>query len=326
LKADLPEPVPSGAAGEELEFLDIPAGIVLLGSAELCTMADYFDKDFPPALEWPEREVEVSGFRMSRFEVTCAQWKVVYDWAVQNGYAFDYARPAKAALSGVQGHPVSKVNWFEVLKWCNAASERAGLRPCYVVDGKTYRAGQQEGIACEWQADGYRLPTEAEWEYAAHAGNDASYYWGDCLDTDLAWVLEGEHRLHEGTVVGGTLHTVGGKPGNQFGLYDMVGNAWEWCWDLAGPHGMVPADARAWRGPVSAEAIVSYCRENKIVRPGGGQHDKLEFDGRSRIVKGAAFNSPVGWFRGFTSLASRSGLTPETGRAECGFRVAQSGQ
>jgi len=110
--------------------------------------------------------------------------------------------------------PVVNISWHDAISFCNLLSQKAGLKECYSInkDGNN--------IICDWEADGYRLPTEAEWQYACKAGT-TGYRYGE-LD-QIAWYNENS---------GGRVHEVGRKEPNEWGLYDMLGNVWEWCWDL----------------------------------------------------------------------------------------------
>ena len=118
--------------------------------------------------------------------------------------------------------PVQNINWFDAVEYMNKLSEREGLMPCY------RRTGQE----VEWDRSctGYRLPTEAEWEYAARAGTVTAYSFGDDASElgEYAWYS----RNAEGQV-----REVGTKRANPWGLYDMHGNVWEWVWDWHGPYG-----------------------------------------------------------------------------------------
>lgn len=110
--------------------------------------------------------------------------------------------------------PVVSVSWLDAVEVCNRLSERSGLSPVYS------RGAGSEDVTCDWACDGYRLPTDAEWQHACKAGT-SGYRYGE-ID-DIAWYSDNS---------GGRVHDVGGKFPNPWGLYDMLGNVWEWCWDL----------------------------------------------------------------------------------------------
>ncbi|WP_406197121.1 formylglycine-generating enzyme family protein [Kitasatospora sp. NBC_01560] len=125
--------------------------------------------------------------------------------------------------------PVEGVSWWDAIRFCNALSRREGLTPAYRLGpdgggGGGTEAGRDgdgtEGIAWDRAADGYRLPTEAEWEHACRAGTDGPHY--GPLD-EIAWYRgNSEERIHE----------VGGRSANPWGFHDMLGNVWDWCWDV----------------------------------------------------------------------------------------------
>jgi formylglycine-generating enzyme required for sulfatase activity len=122
---------------------------------------------------------------------------------------------ASQSGEGDDALPVVDVSWLDAVDFCNLLSDTAGFARCYLVDG--------EEVTLAATADGFRLPTEAEWEYACRAGSDGVRY-GE-LD-EIAW-----HRGNSGH----RLHQVGGKQPNPWRLYEMIGNVWEWCWDIFDP-------------------------------------------------------------------------------------------
>ncbi|MCB1203893.1 MAG: SUMF1/EgtB/PvdO family nonheme iron enzyme, partial [Verrucomicrobiae bacterium] len=128
-------------------FSFIPGGSFTMGRKSGDT-----DADAPPTT------VTLSPFYLQQTETTKAQWDDVRTWAVNNGYTDLATGGGKAA-----DHPVQSVSWWDVVKWCNARSEKEGLTPVYTVSGTVMRTGTTEPTV-NWSADGYRLPTEAEWE------------------------------------------------------------------------------------------------------------------------------------------------------------------
>jgi formylglycine-generating enzyme len=242
-------------------FLKIPGGIFQMGS-------DEGNSD-----ERPVRSVDVTAFYMSETEVTYGEWVSVLGWAKANGYVF-----SNEGRGTSDKHPVTNVNWYDTVKWCNARSEKKGLTPCYKIAGTVYRNGEQEGVTCDWNASGYRLPTEAEWEKAARGCLVGKKYPnGDSLTRSNANI--------EGT---GTIE-VGEYTANLYGLKDMAGNVWEWCWDW---YGTPYAGGTDPRGPSTGS--------NRVLRGGGWSHD----------ANGAR-------------SANRNHLTPWLAYISYGFRLAR---
>jgi formylglycine-generating enzyme len=160
--------------------------------------------------------VELGPFRLARYPVTRELYHGVLGEKIPDG-------------SG-RREPVCEVSWLDAVHVCNRLSRAAGLRPCYTPS----RSPDAEDVGWDREADGYRLPTEAEWEYACRAGSSAPRY-GEL--EDIAW-----HRGNSG----GTAREVGTKAPNAWGLHDMIGNVWEWCWDRYDP--AVYGPYRVFRG------------------------------------------------------------------------------
>ena len=205
----------------------IPAGVFQMG--------DNFNEIGTDTL--PVHQVYVSGFFLDRFEATVEQWNSVSAWGMGHSYDLYLNSP-------LTGHPVRNISWYYAVKWCNARSEKEGLMPVYYTDDAqtlVYRSGDVDLSAAKvsWSANGYRLPTEAEWEKGARGGAmGLRYPWGDTID--------GSHANYSGsgdafetanppsTPVGyynGIQTPSGVDMVNGYGLYDMAGNVSEWCWD-----------------------------------------------------------------------------------------------
>lgn len=194
----------------------------------------------------PVHTVNVSAFYMGKKEVTKAQWDEVRTWGITHGYT-DLGTGRGAAAD----HPVQMVSWYDVVKWCNAKSEKEGLTPCYYTDEAQTAVYRADGplaptnATVNWTANGYRLPTEAEWEKAARGGLAGKRYpLGDSIttaDANYSW--------------GGTV-PVGSYAVSGYGLYDMAGNVWEWCWDYYGGGYYSTSPGSDPRGPDSGSERV----------------------------------------------------------------------
>ncbi len=193
-------------------------------------------------------DVTLSSFSIDKYEVTQAAYQAVMG-----------TNPS--LFSGNPNSPVEQVSWFNAIEYCNRRSMQEGLTPCYSYGSNgtnpaTWPAGwntsdeNHTNISCNWTANGYRLPTEMEWMFAARGGNlthNYSYSGSNTID-DVAW-----HDLNSG----GTTHDVGTKAANELGIFDMTGNVWEWCWDIystypssaqTNPHGVSSGSHRVIRG------------------------------------------------------------------------------
>ena len=227
------------------EMTMVPGGSFLMGST-----TGQID-------EQPIHTVFLSPFYMSRHEITSAEY-----------YTY---MPHKHNKSREESIPAYGVNWFNAIKYCNLRSLAEGLTPAYTYlnngtnpnnwpNGWDSEAAHHTNISCDWTANGYRLPTEAEWEYAAKGSDSENYYLysGSNLLNDVAWY--GYNHID-------VPKAIGQKAPNQLGIYDMSGNVWEWVWDnyptvytsatQTNPHGATSGNYRCIRG--GAADSQSFC-------------------------------------------------------------------
>jgi formylglycine-generating enzyme required for sulfatase activity len=238
----------------------VPADMALIPAGSF-TMGDSLDGDSNAS----PVTVSVGGFYMGKYEVTKAVWDEVRTWGLTNGYT-DLAAGAGKATN----HPVQTISWFDMVKWCNARSEKEGLTPVYTVSSAVVKTGTTAPVA-NWSANGYRLPTEAEWEKAARGGvsgkrfpwgtdtishGQANYYAYSGVSYDSSGSVNNYHPTY-GTGSAPYTSPVGAFAANGYGLYDMSGNVWEWCWDWYGgtyanaatdPRGAASGTDRVLRG------------------------------------------------------------------------------
>ena len=223
----------------------------------------------------PLHVVTLSNYYIGKTEVTQGQWKAIMGVG---------SNPSFFTAIGDNG-PVEEVNWLDCVTYCNKLSIKEGRTPCYNIGGETNPSLWISGtVVCDFSAKGYRLPTEAEWEFAAKGGNRGSghIYSGSDIEGSVSWCKNNSLN---------SSHVVGTKMANELGVYDMSGNLWEWCSDWLEPY------------PSSAQT--------NPVGPLSGSH---------RVMRGGSWND--GQPNDLPGYRSQS--LPDTKTAFYGFRVVRA--
>jgi formylglycine-generating enzyme required for sulfatase activity len=239
--------------------------------------------------ENPIHQVTVNNFFMGKHEVTQKEWYAVMGETVDDQLAlrnYQYTSSTGVLYGKEDDHPIYYVSWYEAVDYCNRLSTAGGLNPAYTINKDT----DPWTVTCDFTAPGYRLPTEAEWEYAARGGNTGesyTYSGSDILD-EVAW--------YSGTS-GTNTHPVKGKDHNGLGLYDMSGNVNEWCWDWSQQDYYTAAPAVNPTGPV----------DNSV-------------SGNFRATRGGDFIDAAANNR----TTKRGGIAPHARFKSLGFRVVRT--
>lgn len=283
--------------------------------------------------EEPMHQVKLGTFEIDRFETTIGDWKQVERWALENGYDFSsssespWGKPYWYFLSENDVFPMNRVNWYDAVKWCNAKSEYMGRTPVYYEDSSktiVYRAGEIDltNSMVDWFGVGYRLPTEEEWEKAARGGvHNKNYPWGIYVDGSKAnyklsgdpfddgvspvGYFDGSQIIREAGLSLDGENEFPNDQANKFGLYDVVGNVGEWCWDWYDEkwYSQKKPNQRSF-GPTFAE---------------GDTTDKL------RIHRGGGYKDGPGMDEGKPlRLAFRGVDYPSQSRRSIGFRCVRT--
>ncbi len=249
------------SAFSEITFVLVKPGEFKMGSPH--------DKEYPD--ETPEHRVSIHHpFFLGTHEVTQEEYRKV-------------TGESPSHFQGIDRRPVENVSWLDAVRFCNRLSEKDGLPSFYKIEGDLVSV-------IDWSAPGYRLPTEAEWEFACRAGLPGRFGFANDAQNlgEYAWYRDNSRP-------GGVAETqvVGGKKPNGLELFDMQGNVWEWCWDWYADH---------------------YDPQDPVGDPTG------PLTGKYRVLRGGTYSSPAGILR----CAVRNQDVPDS-KSQCnGFRIART--
>lgn len=261
----------------DTNFVFVQGGTFLMGARNHDSQWAYTD-------EYPQHSVQLNSFYMCKYEVTQGEYQTVVGYNPAQNY-------------GVGDNlPVYYVRWTDTIEFCNRLSIMKGLTPCYSVNNDTnpdnWGSFQHNDVQCDWNANGFRLPTEAEWEYAARSGeiDDDFLYSGSNNIDEIAWY--GDFY--------GEAHPVGSKMPNSLGIYDMSGNVYERLWDRYG-YG----------------DYYQYCsNQGTVTNPTGPQ------TGEERVKRGGSWY----YYDHYCRVADRGNSIPYGSYIDQGFRIVRNAE
>jgi formylglycine-generating enzyme required for sulfatase activity len=250
------------------EMVKVEGGSFLMGADKRDMQAEKDEK--------PQNKVSVDAFYMSKFEVTVWEWK-------QYVKSKKMQMPPKQVWGWNDAFPITNITWEDAIGFCNWLSKKHGYIPAYTRRGPI--------LSCNFDSDGYRLPTEAEWEFAARGGvktKNYKYVGGNEPDRTAWFTTNSEGRPH----------VYGTRYANELGIHDLNGNVWEWCWD---------------------KYDVAYFADIKNGRA-TSDNPTGALAGEKRIVKGGSWDSKLNFLRPTNKVATLPGNTFEF----YGFRLVRT--
>ena len=246
-----------------IQMVKVEGGKFLMGSPDENKIAENDEQK--------QHEVTLGNFEINKFEVSVWEWK-------------QYCKKTKKKMPAQQvwgindNYPITNITWNEATTYCNWLSKQDGYKPVYTVLGPN--------IVCDITANGYRLPTEAEWEYVAKGGkkSKSNLFSGSNISNEIAWQQNNSEKRP---------HAVGTKLANELGIYDMSGNVWEWCND--------------WYNK-------DYYKNEEGSNPTG------PIRGEKKSVRGGSWDSKESYLR----TSNRISTAPNTTNEFYGFRLART--
>ena len=274
-KTQIPDDIP-------FEMVLITGGSFTMGSAEEGAAACI--------APYPAHTVTVNSFYMGKYQITQGHYFTV----MEANPSFFHGTYVPAGVNR-NNLPVESVSWYNAVEFCNRLSVLDGYETAYSIDKENKdTANTEETDNIKWSvtmkpgANGYRLPTEAEWEYACRAGTITAYNTGDTISGGTGWYSENSS---------GRTREVGGLAPNAWGLYDMHGNVWEWCWDY-----------------------VTYGGDNYYTNPATDVNPLGLSSGNRRAERGGSWKSPPNR----VTSSYRERYRPHNSGNDLGFRVIRS--
>ena len=246
-----------------IQMVKVEGGKFLMGSPDENKIAENDEQK--------QHEVTVASFEINRLEVSVWEWK-------------QYCKKTKKKMPAQQvwgindNYPITNITWNEAITYCNWLSKQDGYIPVYTIVGPN--------VVCNFAANGYRLPTEAEWEYAAKGGKKSknNVFAGSNISNEIAWQQNNSEKRP---------HAVGTKLANELGIYDMSGNVWEWCYDWYNKDYYKNEDGNNPTGPIRGE---------------------------KKSVRGGSWDSKESYLR----TSNRISTTPDKTHEFYGFRLART--
>ncbi|MEO8235084.1 MAG: SUMF1/EgtB/PvdO family nonheme iron enzyme [Flavobacterium sp.] len=246
-----------------IQMVKVDGGKFLMGSPDENKIAENDEQK--------QHEVTVANFEINKLEVSVWEWK-------------EYCKKTKKQMPANQvwgindNYPITNITWNDAINYCNWLSKQDGYKPVYTFAGPN--------IICDFTSNGYRLPTEAEWEYAAKGGKKSKNYnfSGSNVSNEISWQQNNSEKRP---------HAVGTKLANELGIYDMSGNVWEWCYDWYNKDYYKSEDGKNPTGPIRGE---------------------------KKSVRGGSWDSKESYLR----TSNRISTTPDRTYEFYGFRLART--